>query len=119
MKTKPTMLYTMRDWELTLLCDGRTGISGKVSGHPLYEDGTPVVTSAIACLDGRLVYTASGSVYKLIGAPTPGLRKLFTDHGIQADSSPFGTMYRLVEALRPAGRHQTAPPDTLSAYTNP
>lgn len=48
----------------------RVYLAGTVVGHPRKEDGTDVVTSHIVASEGRMVTTASGTVYEL-GDPSP------------------------------------------------
>lgn len=52
--------------EMSLLC-----LQGQVFGHARKGDGTKVTTSPIVAVDGRVITTASGSVYEL-GEPDPG-----------------------------------------------
>lgn len=44
----------------------KTGaVCGKVYGHATRPDGSKITTSAIANVKGRIIYTASGSTYRL------------------------------------------------------
>jgi hypothetical protein len=45
-------------------------LTGKIYGHPDFEDGHKISTSAIAGIQGRVVTTKSGSEYEL-GSPDP------------------------------------------------
>ena len=40
-------------------------LAGKVFGHPEFQDGSPIWSSLIKEVDGRIVKTHSGSVYTL------------------------------------------------------
>jgi hypothetical protein len=44
---------------------------GRVFGHPRFQDGREIETSAIAAVAGRIITTRSGSRYEL-GEPEPG-----------------------------------------------
>lgn len=52
---------------------------GKVSGHPRFVDGEVVRTSRIESIEGRVVSTVSGSVYRL-GTIDPLFRRYLKIH---------------------------------------
>lgn len=60
--------------------DQKPHLSGKVYGHPRFEDGHDIVTSHIVSIDAvnHTVTTNSGSVYEL-GTVDPEWEKQFPD----------------------------------------
>lgn len=64
---------------------GSIWLSGDASGHPMHEDGKRVATNYIASVDGRLITTKSGTVYRL-GRIRRSYRKWLKDNGIPYDS---------------------------------
>jgi hypothetical protein len=67
---------TIKDWSVTGAGVGPytppelagIRIHGKVYGHPRFDDGAEITTSSIVRIAGRVVQTASGSIY-LLGQP--------------------------------------------------
>lgn len=55
-----------------------TGISGKIYGHPGFEDGHEIITSEIVGKKGNCVVTKSGSLYEL-DEPSPKYQEAFPD----------------------------------------
>lgn len=73
----PTIAIQIDAWSLHTSGDGYTApelrayqLRGIVKGHPEKRDGTCVYTSAILRVNGRYVFTESGSMYEL-GEPHP------------------------------------------------
>lgn len=60
-------------------------LSGRVTGHPRKPDGKLVVTSAIRKVNGRMVETASGSVYELVGEPEQSYLDWLASRGLSYD----------------------------------
>jgi hypothetical protein len=54
-------------------------LKGDVYGHEGFRDGDSVRTSRVVEIKGRIVYTVSGSVYKL-GRIDPKFRKFLRKH---------------------------------------
>ncbi len=61
-------------------------LSGFVTGHPKKRDGKLIVTSPVTKTDGRLVTTASGNVYELVGEPDPSFLAFLESIGRQYNS---------------------------------
>jgi hypothetical protein len=59
-------------------------LSGRVHGHPTEADGKAVRTSPLASVNGRVVTTASGTVYEL-GEPHPDYLAWLDTAGIAFD----------------------------------
>lgn len=49
----------------------RTRLKGVVTGHPRKPDGKVIITTKVARVDGRVITTDSGTVYELVGEPSP------------------------------------------------
>lgn len=56
-------------------------LEGVVEGHPRKKDGTHVLTSAIVGTEGRLVRTASGTTYELVGEPNADYAQYLQEMG--------------------------------------
>jgi hypothetical protein len=59
-------------------------LAGEVYGHPKKADGSLVKTSAIEKIDGRIITTESGSVYRL-GRISRKYRRWLRKEGIEYD----------------------------------
>ena len=65
-------------------------VSGKVFGHPKFEDGTMIFTNTIVSANGRNIVTASGSCYVLSGNPCTEWMVYCLKKGAQIDiDEPF------------------------------
>lgn len=64
-------------------CDKR--LVGRVYGHKRHKDGKMVTTSRFVAASGRVVTTASGTVYRL-GRICPKYRAWLRENGIPYDS---------------------------------
>ncbi len=64
-----------------------SALQGTVQGHPHpnIQDGKNVITSRIVGAVNRLITTASGSVYRLVGSPDPKFVKFCEDNGKPLD----------------------------------
>ena len=60
-------------------------LSGRVTGHPKRRDGSRVITSPVRTVMGRVVKTASGSVYELVGEPEPDYLEYLREIGREYD----------------------------------
>ncbi len=98
-------IVAVSDWSI-VYCDDheyrapeqrRQSLYGVVKGHPAVADGSPATTSPIASVDvkKRLVTTASGRVYRVVGPPDPRYSKWLKEHPHLAGS---GDLAKLVEA---------------------
>jgi len=74
-------MVKLEDWSVTAIGGPytapelwREALYGKVYGHPKFNNGDKVRTSPIKKVDGRMITTASGTVYK-IGKISPIYRK--------------------------------------------
>jgi hypothetical protein len=65
----------------------RRSLSGRISGHPSFSDGTIVTTSSIIGSEGRRVRTSSGSTYILEGPPAEGYAKYLAENNRTLDES--------------------------------
>ena len=70
--------YSAPEQQLLMLC-------GVVVGHPTFEDGHRIQTSAIVRTRGRSVWTESGSHYQLEGEPTAGYVAWCAENNITID----------------------------------
>jgi len=97
MKTTPQTPYTLKDWEVKVL-GGNINMTGKVFGHPQYEDATDVVTSPVVCFEGRTAFTASGSAYQVDGDPTEEIRDL-----LESSDAPdtLSSVFRVIRNFTP------------------
>lgn len=59
-------------------------LSGIVTGHPKWADAHRVTTSRVVEVNGRIVTTRSGSIYRL-GEVSENYLKWLTEHGYKHD----------------------------------
>lgn len=57
------------------------GLAGFATGHPEFDDGTFVTSSAIVHVSGRTIRTESGRVYELFGDPDPAYLAWLAENG--------------------------------------
>ena len=62
-------------------------VCGHVHGNPNFNDGDKIESSNIANVQGRNVYTESGSHYFLVGEPSRGYAVWALDNGIKIPDS--------------------------------
>ncbi len=70
-------MYTLHNWSTNLSSADpykapeqcSTRLKGNVYGHPKFNDGDLITTSTINKIEGRIITTDSGSVYRL-GRPS-------------------------------------------------
>jgi hypothetical protein len=60
-------------------------LCGQVVGHPTFEDGHRIQTSAIVRTRGRSVWTESGSHYQLVGGPEAGYVSWCAENNVSID----------------------------------
>lgn len=51
---------------------GKPFITGTITGHPKFDDGSLIFTTVILWCEGRSMVTQTGSCYELVGPPEPG-----------------------------------------------
>jgi hypothetical protein len=90
--------YRLKSWEIKRQGDN-IRVTGRVYGHPQYQDGMEITTSPVMMLGERSLYTKSGSHYKLDGPPLSGMAKFFREHNITHNNEVFGKVRRVLDQL--------------------
>lgn len=78
-------IVTLHNWSTTRVNIYRSpeiepvSLVGDVYGHPTRPDGRNVTTSQVKTVDGRIITTRSGSLYRL-GRINPAFRKWLREH---------------------------------------
>lgn len=92
-------MFTLRNWStigVTPYSAPEQGLCllGKVYGNPKFPDGYTIQTSRIIDVEGRVVRTASGSLYLLDGDPDPGFAEYLQRAGKPLDlENPIKVRY--------------------------
>lgn len=60
----------LKNWKVVSKNKSGMLLAGEIYGSNLYKDGEYIVTSQVKKTIGRVIITASGSVYKLEGEPS-------------------------------------------------
>lgn len=82
----------LKNWGVVSLMDeyqapelSAARLKGNVYGDGRFLEGEEIVTSPIACADGRNITTRTGTVYYLEGAPDPAYLSYTSKCGHQYD----------------------------------
>lgn len=100
--------YRIEDWDLLLCPEGEhSHVGGKIYGHPLYEDGTYVMSDAVAYFDADLMQAQTRTTGLLqLGEPSECMKKKmrelpdltekdgFTDAAGNKFTSPLGDQFQ-------------------------
>jgi hypothetical protein len=87
-------MATMNAWSVVLAEDESGGfrapelmprlLKGRVYGHPRFTDGEPITSSPIVSAVGRMVTTATGTVFEL-QEPSPDYVSWLVEQGREID----------------------------------